>query len=307
MSSEIHAKVLAFLAGEFARRESRQCVRLELSHAQPGYRGEVLRSWERSEEPGIFEDLTLTERLTSEILKLAEDEANAYSGQQRFVLRTEQFLGGRGKCTFVMAPEFNGDQAEGTALAFGDGAQGQGSAATAITVLQNALAMEMRHNERNSQINAQMFKGTIDVLGNANTELVTENQKLREERAQMLKELEESRSAQGERDLRGMAQIAADARKDKAVGKLLTLAPIAVAKILGKDGMPGAPTPLSILVSELGKSLSPAQIANIARGLTMEQQMLFAEAMKTAQTSAEAEPPAGKAESKDAPAESETA
>lgn len=286
MSSEIHDKILAFISGEFVRKDFRQCLRLELRHMQTNYNGpaDVLRSWERSEDPALFEDLTRIELLTSEIVKLAEEEANVYPGVQRFTLRTEQFKGGRVTCSFLVAPEFNGNSDATLALASDTSASG-----SAVSVLQNVIAMEMRHNERNSQINAQMFKGTIDVLGNANTELVTENQKLREERAQMLKELEESRSAQGERDLRGMAQIAADARKDKAVGKLLTLAPIAVAKILGKDGMPGAPTPLSILVSELGKSLTPAQIAKIAQSLSMEQQMLFAEAMKTAQTSAETE------------------
>jgi hypothetical protein len=292
MSKDLHEKVLAFLAGEFARKAQRQCIRLELTHAPLGHRGDSLRVWEREESPEIFDDLTQTEKLVGEIIRMAEEEADAWPGPQRFVLRTTQFLAGGAKTTFIISPEFTGGE-NTEALALAEAAGGVGSAAGgtvqggALSVLQNALAMEMRHNERNMQINAQMFKGTIDVLGNANTELVTENQKLREERAQMMKELEEARSAQGERDLRGLAQIASDARKDKAVGKLLTLAPVVVSKVLGKEGMPGAPTPLSILVSELGKSLTPQQIANIARSLSVEQQILFAEAMKQAKTSAE--------------------
>jgi len=288
MSDDLREKLVAFLAKEFARKEHRQCIRLELSHAQIGYRGDVLRTWDRAESPDLFE-LKNIEELASEIVKLARDEADNFPTRQRFVLRTEQYLaGGRAKHTFMMEPEYSGDD-ETQAIV---GASGEVSAAPTVA---NVLAMQMRHNERMMQMNAQTFQGSLQAALRQNQMLVDENMQLRKERAEMMKELEESRSNKDERELAALAQVASDNRKDKAVGKLLQLAPVVAAKLAGgKDGLPGAPTPLSILVSELGKSLSTEQIQRIASALTMEQKILFAEAMKTAKASEPPEDPADK-------------
>jgi len=281
MTDDLRAKLLAFLAAEFSRKDHRQCIRLELSHAQVGYRGDVLRTWDRAETPDLFE-LKNTEELASEIVKLARDEADNFPTRQRFVLRTEQYLaGGRAKHTFMMEPEYSGDDETQAII----GASGEVSAAPTVA---NVLAMQMRHNERMMQMNAQTFQGSLQAALRQNQMLVDENMQLRKERAEMMKELEESRSQKDQRELAALAQVASDNRKDKAIGKLLQLAPVVAAKIAGKDGMPGAPTPLSILVSELAKSLSAQQFNRIASALTTEQKILLGEAIKTAKAS---EPP----------------
>ena len=288
MSDDLRAKLLAFLAAEFARKDHRQCVRLELYHAQVGARGDLLRTWDRQETPDVFE-LARAEELAGEIIKLARDEADNFRSRQRFVLRTTQYLAGGGaKITLVMEPEYDGDDDTQAIM----GASGEMSAQPTVA---NVLAMQMRHNERLMQMSASTFQGSLQAALRQNQMLVDENVQLRKERAEMMKELEERRSSNDERELRALAQVAADERKDKVVGKMLQLAPVVAAKIAGgKDGLPGAPTPLSILVSELGKSLSPEQVNRIAGALTMEQKILFAEAIKTAKASEPPEEPAKK-------------
>lgn len=277
MSEELHQKILIFLGSEFARKEGRQCVKLELSHAQPGYRGDELRTWHREEDPTLFDDLTRIEKLTTEILEKATEEADGYgTGAHRFVLRTQQYLGGHSKCSFSITAGFSGEE-----MVAGGGMADQPTAA-------GVLAMQMRHNERHMQTQAQMFHGTIQVLSRQNTELAAENAALRQERNAFYRQLEEASSHKDERDLKGLAQIASDNRKDKAMGKMLQLAPVVASRLLGKESMPGAQSPLAMLVNELGSSLSNEQIMKIAGTLKMEQQVLFMEAMRQAKTSAPA-------------------
>jgi hypothetical protein len=275
MSEELHQKILLFLGSEFARKEGRQCIKLELSHAQPGYRGDELRTWHREEDPGLFDDLSRVEKLTTEILEKATEEADGYgTGSHRFVLRTQQYLGGHSKCSFSITAGFSGEELVGGG--------GQGPDQPNVT---GVLAMQMRHNERHMQTQAQMFHGTIQVLSRQNTELAAENAALRQERNAFYRQLEEASSHKDERDLKGLAQIASDNRKDKAMGKMLQLAPVVASRLLGKDTMPGAQSPLAMLVNELGSSLEPSQIMKIAAALKMEQQVLFMEAMRQAKAS----------------------
>jgi len=313
MSDSIGQKIVTFLASEFARKEHRQCIRLELSHAQVGFRGDVLRSWDRKETPDDFE-LSNVERLASEILQIALDEAENFpTGRQRFVLRTEQFLpGGRAKHTFVIAPEYTGSDDDEVGGMSGDetlalpGVSGAGGRAdrsghpqTKIGTFNNVLSMQMRHNERLMQMQSQTFQGSLQAALRQNQMLVDENMQLRKERAEMAKELETMRTASDERELRALAQVAADERKDKVVGKMLQLAPVVAAKIAGAGAVPGAPSSLSILVSELASSLSPEQFQRIAGALSMEQKILLGEAIKVAKQS---EPPPESAKAKPAPA-----
>ncbi len=284
MSEQLHQKILAFLGAEFARKEHRQCIKLELAHAMHGFRGDDLCTWTREEDPELFDDLTRVERLTNEIIAKAESEADAYGqGTHRFVLKTHQYMGGTARSSFSVAAGFTG----GDELTVGGGI-GQADRPDATGV----LAMQMRHNERHMLNQSQMFQGTISVLSRQNTELAAENAALRAERNAFFRQLEEASSLKDERDLKGMAQIASDGRKDKALGKILSLAPVVASKFLGKETMPGAQSPLSMLINELGESLSNEQMMQIASKLKMEQQVLFMEAMRLAKASAPADAPA---------------
>lgn len=108
--TDIHAKILAFLVGEFARTESRQCVSVDLIYAPGhGYRDQAIRTWDRVEEPQLFEDVTSIETLASTILEIAEDEADSKDpGKHRFIVRTRQHFGGHSVQSFALSPAFMG-------------------------------------------------------------------------------------------------------------------------------------------------------------------------------------------------------
>lgn len=110
---DLHRKILKFLVGEFARKESRQCSSVDLFYAPGGgYRDEIIRTWTREDDSESFEDLSV-ERLASTILEIAEGEADAKAaGMHRFVVLTHQHRGGRQMMSFALSPMYFGDESD---------------------------------------------------------------------------------------------------------------------------------------------------------------------------------------------------
>ena len=108
--TDIHAKILAFLVGEFARTEARQCTGVDLIYSPGhGFRDEEIRTWDRVEEPNLFEQVSSIETLASTILEVAEGEADSKDpGRHRFIVRTRQYFGGRAVQSFTLSPTFMG-------------------------------------------------------------------------------------------------------------------------------------------------------------------------------------------------------
>jgi hypothetical protein len=106
--AEIHAKLSAFLAGELARKEGRQCIGVDLRHA-PGYgcRPEEIHKWARVDQPELFDDV---EQLVAQIVAFAMDEADAKvePGKHRFVVMTRQFHNDRATHSFKLSPHYSG-------------------------------------------------------------------------------------------------------------------------------------------------------------------------------------------------------
>jgi len=100
------AKILPFLVTEFARKDGRQCVAVDFLYAPgTGYRDEELRSWERVDEPEIFESPPHLKNFVSTILEIAEQEADEKGpGKHRFVVRTRQHYGGCATMSFAVCP-----------------------------------------------------------------------------------------------------------------------------------------------------------------------------------------------------------
>jgi len=105
-SEEPLHKILAFLVGEFARKESRQCTGIDLLYAPGhGYRDECIREWTREDDTEFFDGRPNIERLALLILEIAEDEVDAKDiGRHRFVVRTRQYLGHRQTMSFSLSP-----------------------------------------------------------------------------------------------------------------------------------------------------------------------------------------------------------
>lgn len=109
--NELHGKLLSFLTGEFARKDGRQCVRVDLLYAPgDGFRDEEIRTWAREDEPEVFDEFVCVEKLVSSIIEIAEGEADCLSrGSHRFIVRTRQHFGERANRSFVLSPTHRGE------------------------------------------------------------------------------------------------------------------------------------------------------------------------------------------------------
>jgi len=271
MSSEHHAKILAFLAGEFSKKEGKICVRVDLLYAQVGFRDEELRSWDRAENPELFENFVEVERLTSMIVEIAEGHADAFGmGQHRYIVRTHQHLGGKATHSFKMAPAF------GTGVPGEDSAmvpQGRNSSAEAMGVItQNNLAL-MRTNQ-------SMFQASFGTLASLSENLRRENVELRSENVSLKRRLDEAESTKLFKEFEIAQNAEKNQLKSQGIKQLMNLATIAMAKFTGgnQSGV-HAETPLGMLVFKFGDSLRTEQVNVIMKVLTMDQRAMFMEIM----------------------------
>lgn len=268
MSEELHVKIVGFLRVEFARREGRSCNLVELTHCPTGQRPETLRVWDRKETPELFDELSAIEGLTSEILRIASDHAESFgTGNCRYEIRTTQHLGGRAKHGFRIRVE--GDDGVGDDPPTERGLVGQ----------------LMRHNEANTRLLAQSIQVTISTMNRTISDLSEQNRELVKDRRDHMRELEEARSEQAERDLEGMRQVAADKRKDAAFDKIMGLVPVAASRFLGggkvEEGANAAGA-MAILATELASSLTDEQKARLFQLLSNSQKVLLVELINKA-------------------------
>src|SRR4029077_14796660 len=111
------------------------------------------------------------------------------------------------------------------------------------------------------RINAQMYEGTIRVLGAQNADMRAENGELRAENIKLRRENDELRSNHTEREFQIAMAMEKNARTNAGFQKLLQIGTVVAAKIGGGDGGEAGPSsPLAMLVTEFGKSLRPEQI-----------------------------------------------
>jgi hypothetical protein len=267
-NAELHGKVLTYLAGEFARKEGRQCIGVDLLFAPGnGFRDEEIRKWVRVDEPELFDNYANVEKLVSQIIEIAEGEADAKpAGKHRFVVRTHQHLGGRATLSFALSPGFNGGGDETALLPPGGGRGGDAS-----TVLMNHAGQLMR-------INAQMYEGTIRVLGAQNQDMRQENAELRADNIKLRRENDELRSNHQEREFQIAMAMEKNARTNAGFQKLLQIGTVVAAKIGGggEEGQ-GGESPLAMLISDFYKSLRPNQIGTLMGTLDMGQKLVFME------------------------------
>jgi hypothetical protein len=267
-NAELHGKILGFLAGEFARKEGRQCIGVDLLYAPGGgFKDEEIRKWSRVDEPDLFDNFVNVEKLVAQILEIAEGEVDAKpAGKHRFVVRTHQHMGGRATQSFALYPTYTGG--DESALMPGGGGGGGGRP----DVIANHAGQLMR-------INAQMFEGTIRVLGQQNMSLHGQVATLTAENATLRGELEEARSNKMDREFQIAMAAEKNQRTNAGFQKLLQIGTVVAAKIGGGDegGGGGAASPLAMLILEFYKSLRSDQIGALMGALDMAQKIMFME------------------------------
>lgn len=268
-NAELHGRILGFLMGEWSRKDARQLVGVDLLYSPgQGFRDEEIRKWERADEPDFFAEFVNIEKLVNQIVEIASGEADAKApGKHRFVVRTRQHGGTKPTLSFALNPGYTG-AADDTALVHGGGGGG-GSASRNEQVIAGHAGQLMR-------INAQMFEGTIRVLGAQNMNLHEQVATLTADNATLRRELEEARSNKMDREFQIEMASQKNARHNAGFQKVLQLASVAVAKIGGGEAQ-GAENPLAILIGELYKSLRPDQMNTIMTTLDMGQKIMFME------------------------------
>ena len=273
-NAETHPKILQFLMAEWGRKDGRQLVSVELIYAPGGgFREETIRKWVRADEPDLFAEFVNIEKLVTQIIEIAEGEADAKpAGKHRFVVRTNQHLGERAITSFTLSPSYTG--ADETALVpnGGGGGRGGGDVAAAQILASN--------NGQLMRINTQMFDGTIRVLGQQNLNMHEQIMALTAENAVLRRELEEARSNKMDREFQIAMAAEKNARTNAAFQKVLQLGTVVVAKFgADKAGAQqlGEGAPLPMLIVEFYQSLRQDQMGTLMQMLDMAQKILFME------------------------------
>ena len=271
-SSTLHAKILGFLAGEFARKEGRQCVGVDLLYAPGnGFKDDEIRKWVRADQPELFDNFAEVEKFVGSILEIAESEADAKpAGKHRFVVRTHQHLGGRATMSFALQPSYNGS--DEMALVTGRGGSGDRP-----DVIANHAGQLMR-------INAQMFDGAMRYFGQQNMSMHEEIAALRVENTALRRQRDEALSNKEDREFQYGLAAEKNARINAGFQKLLQIGTVMAAKVadgLGGEGGGGGNSGLAMMIAEFGKSLRQEQIDVLMQTLDMTQKMMFMEIMNS--------------------------
>jgi regulator of replication initiation timing len=134
------------------------------------------------------------------------------------------------------------------------------------------------------RINAQMYEGTIRVLGAQNQDMRQENAELRSENILLRREVDEARSNKMDREFQIAMAAEKNQRTNAGFQKLLQIGSVVAAKIGGADeNQGGGASALGMLISEFGSSLRADQIGVLMNALDMGQKIMFMEIMRMVQ------------------------
>jgi hypothetical protein len=285
-NAEIHSKVMSFLVAEWARKDNRQLVAVDLLYAPGnGFKDEEVRRWVRADEPELFSEFIHIEKLVVQIVEIAEGEADAKpAGKHRFVVRCHQHIGSRVIFSFALSPSYRGSD-EITLAGGGGGGGGRD---------QQVIS---QHASQLMRINAQMFEGTIRVLGQQNMSLHDQVTTLTAENSVLRRELEEARSNKMDREFQIAMAAEKNARTNAGFHKLIQIGSIVAAKIGAGDASQGggSESPLAVLIGDFYTSFRPDQMNALMQIFDMPQKIMFMEIVnlvKPAEPKADA-PPAG--------------
>ena len=271
---EHHTKILAFLTGEFARTEGRQCIRVGLYYRSPGAGDEDLYSRDRqvASEADWFTSTGMIEKMVREMLDRAEQHANSFTTSakaRRFFIRTEQHLGGRQTFSFSLQPtqivSFDDDDDDG------DGPSRGAGSADGNALLGDAFKTLVR-------VNAGMFDGGLKSLSTQLTAAVKENAELNAENRLLRQKNDELVSERMEREWRIQKEMKVQHRVDQGIERVFELAPIVAGRLLGgTEILTDAPDAMEMFVAKFLSSIDPQQGPQILALCRQDQQMMLYE------------------------------
>ena len=275
--SPTHKRIAAWLAGELRQQGLREIARVELfvspATGRPGARGEQIREWARSDTPELF-GMSGVHALTSEIVSYAENDA-VTPGSHRYTIRCVNKIDTYARMSFIV---------EGPEVESADGVEDP--------TVHGLVAQQMRHNELLMRANLQISSATSQTLA-AQLELANERiLTLEKQRLEYLTEREKLLSEENERDLRAMAQVSSDKRKDQAFEKIVTLLPAVVNRIAGQQLIPQSSSPREQMLGEIMRRLQsdPDLTRRLIAVLPPEITILLVELMRSSAQTADGGP-----------------
>jgi hypothetical protein len=276
-NAELHGNVLKFLMGEWARKDNRQLVGVDLMYAPgQGYRDEPIRSWEREDEPEFFAEFVNVEKLVAQIIDIAQTEADAKTaGKHRFIVRTRQHMGSKPTMSFALYPSFTGAPDEISIVPTnGAGGGGRNNDIAAAQIL-------AQNNGQLMRINAQMFDAALRPLAQQNAQLLAELIAIREENSQLQRKLAEAEANKSDREFQIAMAMEKNARANAGFQKVMQLGTVIATKIAagtaGQQAQLGEANPLSMLIGEFYQSLRQDQLGVLMQTLDMAQKIMFME------------------------------
>lgn len=264
---DIEKKLAEHLRSELVkiRPAGKQITKFVLRHAAPGAKGNDVETFEHEEALSI-DDI---EVFASQIVQRAQTDADGLgSGAHRYNLQTiigKGVAGGR----FVFRMRASEDPDDEIA--------GEDSPST-----RGLLSQLMRHNEAMARTLNAATQSIINVMARNVESANTRMAKMEEERSATFLALEAAKSEQHNRDLELMVSSQNEDRKTQAFNKAMALAPVIANRIMGSQVVPVKEDPLVMILNQLAESLDGKQIEAIANSLTMEQRIMFAEAIQAA-------------------------
>jgi len=275
--AELQSKILAFLMGEWVRVGNRQLVGVDLLYAPGGgYKDEDVRRWEREDEPQFFAEIVNVEKLVSQIVEIAQGEADAKpSGKHRFIVRTRQHMGTKPTLSFALYPSYHGGGDETSIVPNGGGGGGRTNDIAAAQILAGNNSQLMR-------INAQMFDAALRPLAQQNQQLLTELIALRSENSELQRKLAEAEANKSDREFQIAMAMEKNARANAGFQKVMQIGTVIASKIAagaagGESSQLSEGNPLGMLIGEFYHSLRQEQLGVLMQTLDMGQKMMFME------------------------------
>jgi len=212
---------------------------IELLHAPPRTRPDLLKSWSLRSHPDYFCDPTNTtgtsvnaERIAVEILKIAERCADSFGGgTHAFIVRSSHQLSDRRVHRFALYPstDATGDQ---SLTSYNGGIDGDLNAPLAPTE-RGVVGMLMRHidnSEKRMQSRDQQFLAAIMHQANAlreeNNALRSAIEKRDQERREYIQAIDDARSREHEREIEALTVTSREERKTLTTKKIVGLFPV---------------------------------------------------------------------------------
>lgn len=266
-----------FLRQQLWGEHDEKLVALLIKHAPQGHRGTVV--FERKMADPVEGDEGLF-RLRDEIFGYIEDDAAGLGGVQRYIV--EAMREGLEKPSGRFACNVQADLV--------DGEEGFDSEPPTS---QGLIAQQMRHNEVLMKTFAQSVGMTVGTMQRMLAQTAEHNERLINQRFQSIDTLESAMSQQHARDMELLEKTSSIERRDAAFQKLMTLAPSIVdkasKKLLGTSLIPDAKSPTEVMVGDLVKSIDREQLANLARVLRQDQQILLVSLLQAVKAEEEKE------------------